>query len=47
MIFKIAPAKPMLNNYKHHPQTVKDRLKKEKLGSFASVLEDTIKSIGK
>ena len=47
MIFKIAPAQPTLNNYKHDPQTVKNRLKKEKPGSFARVLEDTIKSIGK
>jgi hypothetical protein len=47
MIFKIASAQPTLNNYKHNPQTVKDRLKKVKSGSFARVLEDTIKSIGK
>ena len=47
MILKITLAQPTLNNYKHDPQTVKDRFKKEKSGSFASVLEDTIKSIGK
>ena len=47
MILKIVPAQPTLNNYKHDPQTVKNRLKKEKSGSFARFLEYTIKSIGK
>jgi len=47
MVFKIVPAQLTLNNYKHEPQIIKNKFKKEKPGPFARVLETTIKSISK
>ncbi len=45
MILKVAIARPIFDNYnKHHPPVSKDRLKKKKAVSFASVLDSTIKS---
>ena len=44
MILKVVLPQPIFDNYKHDPQTSKEGLKKKKATSFASILENTIKS---
>jgi hypothetical protein len=44
MILKVVLAQPIFDNYKHAPQKSKEGLKKEKVTSFASILENTIQS---
>ncbi|MBU2703203.1 hypothetical protein Ga0466249_004339 [Sporomusaceae bacterium BoRhaA] len=44
MILKVACVQPVLNNYKYNTQKPKNGLKRKKTASFASILENTIKS---
>lgn len=44
MIFKVAIARSIFDNYQHDPQTTKGALKKKQPLSFASILANTIKS---
>ena len=44
MISKVETVQPVCNHLKHDLQKPKDGLKKKEATSFASVLEDTIKS---
>jgi hypothetical protein len=44
MILKVELSQPIFDNYKREPQTSKDGVKKKNTNSFASVLENTIKS---
>jgi hypothetical protein len=44
MILKVELSQPIFDNYQHAPQTSKDGVKKKNVNSFASILENTIKS---
>lgn len=44
MILKVEVSQPIFDNYKHASQTSKDGVKKKNANSFASVLENAIKS---